>query len=82
MPLFHIAELHKIYTANSPSSFLGDALATKESGKVFTQKETYKNTKILHNFGVTNDMRNSQTGESESRKTQDFLQRAITPGDI
>ena len=34
------------HTANSPSSFPRDALATTESGKVFTRKKSYKNTKI------------------------------------
>ena len=48
LPLFHIAEFHKIHTDNSPSSFPRDAfnLATTESGKVFTRKKSYKNTKI------------------------------------
>ena len=46
LPLFHIAEFHKIHTANSPSSFPRDALATTESGKVFTRKKSNKNTKI------------------------------------
>ena len=44
LALFHIAEFHKIHTANSPSSFPRDA--TTESGKVFTRKKSYKNTKI------------------------------------
>ena len=50
LALFHIAEFHKIHTANSPSSFPRDALATTESRKVFTRKKSYKNTKIYHNF--------------------------------
>ena len=41
LPLFHIAEFH---TVNSPSSFPRDALATTESGKVFTRNKSYKNT--------------------------------------
>ena len=46
LPLFHIAEFHKIHTANSPSSFLRDVFRVNTFPDSVVAKKSYTNNKI------------------------------------